>query len=222
MQIKDILSAGPVIPVIVLDELSHAVPLAKAFVAGGVRVLEVTMRTPVALDAVRAIKEAVPQAIVGVGTVTTAKQIQACIDAGAQFAVSPASSMWLLDAVKDFGLPFLPGVMTPSEVLVARESGFNDLKFFPAQDAGGSGMVRALGTVFPDIQFCPTGGITPSNAREYLSLSNVACVGGSWLAPKVLIESGDWSGIEQLARDSLTLRSGLERKPVQEGKASWL
>ena len=209
MQIKDILNAGPVIPVIVLKELSHAVPLAKALIAGGVRVLEVTLRTPIALDAVRAIKEAVPQAIVGVGTVTTAKQIQSCMDAGAQFAVSPASSMWLLDAVKDYGLPFLPGVMTPSEVLVARESGFTDLKFFPAQDAGGAPMVRALGSVFPDIRFCPTGGIIPANVREYLALPNVACVGGSWMAPQVLIDSGDWSAIEQLARDSTTMRQGL-------------
>ena len=222
MQIKDILSAGPVIPVIVLDELSHAVPLAKAFVAGGVRVLEVTLRTPSALDAVRAIKETVPQAIVGVGTVTTAKQLQSAIDAGAQFAVSPASSMWLLDAVKDFGLPFLPGVMTPSEVLVARESGFVDLKFFPANEAGGAGMVRALGSVFPDIRFCPTGGVTPSNAREYLSLPNVACVGGSWMAPKVLIEAGDWGAIEQLARDSQTLRSGFERNVAQGSNSSWV
>ncbi len=221
MQIKDILNAGPVMPVIVLNELSHAVPLAKAFVAGGVKVLEVTLRTPIALEAVRAIKEAVPQAIVGVGTVTNAKQIQACIDAGAQFAVSPASSMWLLDAVKDFGLPFLPGVMTPSEVLVASESGFHDLKFFPAQDAGGAAMVRAMGSVFPEIRFCPTGGVTPSNAREYLSLPNVACVGGSWMAPKVLIEGGDWGAIEQLARDALTLRSGLEQRQTAGGNNAW-
>ena len=215
MQIKDILNAGPVIPVIVLQELSHAVPLARAFVAGGVRVLEVTMRTPIALDAVRAIREAVPQAIVGAGTVTSAKELQASIDAGAQFAVSPGSSMWLLDAVKDFGLPFLPGAMTPSEVLIARESGFKELKLFPAQEAGGAALLRARGAVFSDVRFCPTGGITPSNAREYLSLPNVACIGGSWMAPKVLIENGDWGAIEQLARDSLTLRAGLDRNSAQ-------
>jgi 2-dehydro-3-deoxyphosphogluconate aldolase/(4S)-4-hydroxy-2-oxoglutarate aldolase len=211
VKIKEILEAGPVIPVIVIHDLSHAVPLAKALVAGGVRVLEVTLRTPVALDAVRAIIERVPEAIVGVGTVLSAKDLRAAMDAGARFAVSPASSMWLLDAVKDFGLPFLPGVMTPSEVLTAREAGFHELKLFPAQEAGGPGMLRAMGSVFPDVRFCPTGGVTPSSARQYLALPNVACVGGTWMAPKILVDGGDWAAIEQLARDSLTLKSGFDQ-----------
>jgi 2-dehydro-3-deoxyphosphogluconate aldolase/(4S)-4-hydroxy-2-oxoglutarate aldolase len=222
VQIKDILNAGPVIPVISLHELSHAVPLAQAMTAGGARVIEINVQTPIAIEAVASIRQSVPQAIVGVGTVTSAKEIQAAMDAGAQFASSPASSMWLLDAVKEYGFPFLPGVMTPSEVLAARDAGFHELKLYPAQEAGGAALLRAFGAVFADVRFCPIGGITPSNAREYLSLSNVSCIGGSWMAPKVLIEAGDWNAIEQLARDAQTLRAGLDMSATQRISAAAL
>ncbi len=207
MQIVDILKAGPVMPVIVLHELKHAVPLAQALVAGGIRVLEVTMRTPVALDCVRAIRAAVPDAIVGVGTVTGPSDVLAAITAGAQFAVSPGATPALLDAVNKSGLPFLPGTMTPSEVMAARDAGFRALKLFPAQPAGGIPLLKALASVFSDVLFCPTGGIDAASAHGYLALPNVACVGGSWLAPQPLIAAGDWDGITELAKAAGRLRA---------------
>ncbi|MCX7061131.1 MAG: bifunctional 4-hydroxy-2-oxoglutarate aldolase/2-dehydro-3-deoxy-phosphogluconate aldolase [Gammaproteobacteria bacterium] len=207
MQIVDILKAGPVMPVIVLHELKHAVPLAQALVAGGIRVLEVTMRTPVALDCVRAIRAAVPDAIVGVGTVTGPSDVLAAITAGAQFAVSPGATPALLDAVNKSGLPFLPGTMTPSEVMAARDAGFRALKLFPAQPAGGIPLLKALASVFSDVLFCPTGGIDAASAHGYLALPNVACVGGSWLAPQPLIAAGDWAGITELAKAAGRLRA---------------
>lgn len=206
MQIVDILKAGPVMPVIVLNELRDAVPLARALIGGGIRVLEVTLRTPVALDSVRAIRAAVPEAIVGVGTVTTSEDLLAAITAGAQFGVSPAATPALLDAVRKSGLPFLPGTMTPSEVLAARDSGFRALKLFPAAPAGGIPLLKALGSVFSDVLFCPTGGIDAASAHGYLALPNVACVGGSWLAPPAMIAAGDWAGITDLARAAGRLR----------------
>lgn len=206
MQIVDILKAGPVMPVIVLNELRHAVPLAQALVAGGIRVLEVTMRTPIALDCVRAIRAAVPDAIVGVGTVTGPDDVLAAITAGAQFAVSPGATPALLDAINKSGLPFLPGTMTPSEVLAARDAGFRALKLFPAAPAGGIPLLKALASVFSDVLFCPTGGIDAASAHGYLALPNVACVGGSWLAPPALIAAGDWAGISDLARSAGRLR----------------
>lgn len=207
MQIVDILKAGPVMPVIVLHELKHAVPLAQALVAGGIRVLEVTMRTPVALDCVRAIRAAVPDAIVGVGTVTSPSDVLAAITAGAQFAVSPGATPALLDAVNKSGLPFLPGTMTPSEVMAARDAGFRALKLFPAQPAGGIPLLKALASVFSDVLFCPTGGIDAASAHGYLALPNVACVGGSWLAPQPLIAAGDWDGIAELAKAAGRLKT---------------
>ena len=206
MQIVDILKAGPVMPVIVLNELRDAVPLARALIDGGIRVLEVTLRTPVALDSVRAIRAAVPEAIVGVGTVTTSEDLLAAITAGAQFGVSPAATPALLDAVRKSGLPFLPGTMTPSEVLAARDAGFRALKLFPAAPAGGIPLLKALGSVFSDVLFCPTGGIDAASAHGYLALPNVACVGGSWLAPPAMIAAGDWAGITDLARAAGRLR----------------
>ncbi|HET7796921.1 bifunctional 4-hydroxy-2-oxoglutarate aldolase/2-dehydro-3-deoxy-phosphogluconate aldolase [Nevskia sp.] len=206
MQIVDILKAGPVMPVIVLNELRDAVPLARALIGGGIRVLEVTLRTPVALDSVRAIRAAVPEAIVGVGTVTTSEDLLAAITAGAQFGVSPAATPALLDAVRKSGLPFLPGTMTPSEVLAARDAGFRALKLFPAAPAGGIPLLKALGSVFSDVLFCPTGGIDAASAHGYLALPNVACVGGSWLAPPAMIAAGDWAGITDLARAAGRLR----------------
>ncbi|MBA4286169.1 MAG: keto-deoxy-phosphogluconate aldolase [Xanthomonadaceae bacterium] len=207
MQIVDILKDGPVMPVIVLNELKHAVPLAQALVAGGIRVLEVTMRTPIALDCVRAIRAAVPDAIVGVGTVTGPDDVLAAITAGAQFGVSPGATPALLDAINKSGLPFLPGTMTPSEVLAARDAGFRALKLFPAQPAGGIPLLKALASVFSDVLFCPTGGIDAASAHGYLALPNVACVGGSWLAPQALIAAGDWDGITELARATGRLKA---------------
>jgi len=206
MQIVDILKAGPVMPVIVLNELRDAVPLARALIGGGIRVLEVTLRTPVAMDSVRAIRAAVPEAIVGVGTVTNSEDLLAAITAGAQFGVSPAATPALLDAVRKSGLPFLPGTMTPSEVLAARDAGFRALKLFPAAPAGGIPLLKALGSVFSDVLFCPTGGIDAASAHGYLALPNVACVGGSWLAPPAMIAAGDWAGITDLARAAGRLR----------------
>jgi 2-dehydro-3-deoxyphosphogluconate aldolase/(4S)-4-hydroxy-2-oxoglutarate aldolase len=211
VQIIDIMQAGPVIPVIVLDDAGRAVPLARALLAGGIRVIEITLRTPAALDAVKAVRSAVPEAIVGVGTITSVKSLQSAIDAGAQFGVSPGSEVHLLEAVKQSGLPFLPGTMTPSDVLNAHEMGFRAMKFFPASEAGGAGMLKALGSVFPEVKFCPTGGINMSTAREYLALPNVVCVGGSWLVRQALLDAGNWEAIEELARDATTLRSGLRK-----------
>lgn len=208
MQIVDILKAGPVMPVIVLNDIRHAVPLAQALVAGGVRVLEVTMRTPIALDCVRAIRNAVPDAIVGAGTVTSAEDVLAAITAGAQFGVSPGATPALLDAIKRAGLPFLPGTMTPSEVLAARDAGFRALKLFPAAPAGGIPLLKALASVFADVLFCPTGGIDAASAHGYLALPNVACVGGSWLAPPALVAEGNWAAITELARAARRLRAG--------------
>lgn len=205
MNIVEIMKASPVMPVIVLHDLNHAVPLARALLAGGIRILEVTMRTPQALDSVRAIRAAVPDAIVGVGTVTSAADLHAAMAAGAQFGVSPGSSPALLKAIKDSGLPFLPGTMTPSDVLATREAGFTAMKLFPAQQAGGIGMLKALGSVFSDVMFCPTGGIDASAAPGFLALPNVACVGGSWLAPAALVKAEKWAEIEQLAREASAL-----------------
>jgi len=211
MHIIEIMKACPVMPVIVLQDVKHAVPLARALLAGGIRILEVTMRTPQALDAVRAIRAQVPDAIVGVGTVTRATDLEAAIAAGAQFGVSPGASPRLLAEVIQSGLPFLPGTMTPSDVLAAREAGFNAMKLFPAQQAGGVGMLKALGSVFNDVLFCPTGGIDAATAPDFLKLANVGCVGGSWLAPPALVAAEKWAEIEALARAAAALRVPLAR-----------
>ena len=206
MTIDDILALGPVIPVIVVKRIEHAVPLARALVEGGVRVLEVTMRTPVALDAIRAIVAQVPEAVVGVGTITRVQDLKDSVAAGARFGVSPGLTPVLLDAIRDSGLPFLPGSMTPSDVMLRRDAGFSAMKLFPAQQAGGIGMLKALGSVFADVRFCPTGGIDASTAPQFLALPNVACVGGSWLAPQDLVEQGRWSEITALAAAATQLR----------------
>ncbi len=206
MAISKIMKASPVMPVIVLHDVAQAVPLARALLTGGIRVLEVTMRTPQALDCVRAILAELPDAIVGVGTVTCVADLQAAMKAGAHFGVSPGSSSELLEAVRDSGLPFLPGTMTPSDVLRTREAGFRSMKLFPAQQAGGIGMLKALGSVFADVMFCPTGGIDAAAAPGYLALPNVACVGGSWLAPAGLVAAKDWAAITRLAIEASALR----------------
>ena len=199
---------APVIPVIVLHELRHAVPMARALVAGGIRMLEVTLRTPQALDCMRAIAAEVPEAVVGAGTVRTAGDAEAAARAGARFAVSPGFTPALGRACLDAGLPLLPGVATGREILQVQEQGFDALKFFPALQAGGAAMLTAWQGPFGDVLFCPTGGIQPGNVAQFLALKNVACVGGSWLVPGDALEQGDWARITALAREAVALRSG--------------
>ena len=199
-------SHGPVIPVIVVDRLEQAVPLAMALVAGGVLVLEVTLRTPVALAAIEAMARAVPEAIVGAGTLRCAADARAARDAGARFAVSPGYAREIGAACRDAGLPLLPGVATAGEVMAASADGYDFLKFFPASAAGGVPMLKALAGPFPDIAFCPTGGISAETAPQYLALPNVRVVGGSWLTPADALHAGDWARITQLARAAAALR----------------
>jgi len=199
-------SHGPVIPVIVIQKLEHAVPLAQALVAGGVRVLEVTLRTPVALEAMEAMARAVPEAIVGAGTLRTPADVQAAKNAGCQFGVSPGYTDALAAACKEFGLPLLPGVSTASEVMQASSAGFQFLKLFPAVAVGGVNLLKALSGPFPDIAFCPTGGITPETAPQFLSLPNVKVCGGSWLTPQDAMDAGDWGRISALAKAASALR----------------
>jgi 2-dehydro-3-deoxyphosphogluconate aldolase/(4S)-4-hydroxy-2-oxoglutarate aldolase len=210
MVVKDTLDLaghGPVIPVIVIDDVAHGVPLARALVEGGVRVLEVTLRTPVALTAIEAIARAVPDAIVGAGTVCNAADAHAALNAGAAFAVSPGYTAELGAACRRIGLPLLPGAVTASEVMAAMADGLQFLKFFPAEAAGGAAMLKSLGGPFPTMRFCPTGGLTPANAPGYLALPNVVVCGGSWLTPAEAMRSGDWGRITQLARAAAALRS---------------
>jgi 2-dehydro-3-deoxyphosphogluconate aldolase/(4S)-4-hydroxy-2-oxoglutarate aldolase len=204
--ILDIMQTSPVIPVIAIDDPAHAVPLARALVAGGIKVLEVTLRTVHGLAAISAIAEQVPEAIVGVGTLTLPEEFFAARDAGAVFGVSPGLTATLIAAAKSSGLPLLPGVMTPSEVMHAREAGFRQLKLFPAVPAGGVGMLNGIGGPLADVMFCPTGGITQDNAAQFLALKNVACVGGSWLTPKEALLAGDWAHITALAKAASALR----------------
>ena len=206
MTLLDIMRTSAVIPVIAIDDPEHAVPLAQALVAGGIRVLEVTLRTEHGLPAIRAIAEQVPGAIVGVGTLTSPEEFAASRDAGAVFGVSPGLTAALIAAAKSSGLPLLPGVMTPSEVMAAREAGFRQLKLFPAVPAGGVGMLNAIAGPLADVTFCPTGGISQETASQFLACKNVACVGGSWLTPKNAIEIGDWNKITALAKAASALR----------------
>ncbi|MDB5909878.1 MAG: keto-deoxy-phosphogluconate aldolase [Massilia sp.] len=204
INLLDIMRAARVIPVIAIDNPEHAVPLAKALVAGGIRVLEVTLRTAHGLDAIRAMS-AVEGAIVGVGTLTQPEEFAAARDAGAVFGVSPGLTPALIEAARKSGLPLLPGVMTPSEVLAAREAGFRELKLFPAVPAGGVGMLNAIAGPIPDVTFCPTGGISIDTAAQFLACKNVACVGGSWLTPKDALAAGDWARITALAKAAAAL-----------------
>jgi 2-dehydro-3-deoxyphosphogluconate aldolase/(4S)-4-hydroxy-2-oxoglutarate aldolase len=206
MNIREIVGLAPVIPVLTITELEHAVPLARALSAGGLRVLEITLRTPVALAAIDAMRKALPDAVIGVGTLTRAVDFAAADRVGAQFGVTPGLTPELAAAARGARFPLLPGVMTPTELIAARAAGFNVLKLFPAEQAGGVAMLRALGAPFPDVFFCPTGGITRATAPDYLELPNVVCVGGSWLAPRAMLSAGDWAGIEALARDAAGLK----------------
>ncbi len=205
MNILEVMRVGPVIPVLVIEDLARAMPLAQALVAGGVRVLEVTLRTPVALAAIWAIAREVPEVIVGVGTLTRPDEFAMARDTGARFGVSPGLTPALIEAAKESGLPLLQGVMTPSEVITARAAGFHQLKLFPAQPAGGIDLLKALAGPFPDVTFCPTGGISAETAPDYLALPNVGCVGGSWLTPKAALATGDWAAITVLAQQAAAL-----------------
>jgi 2-dehydro-3-deoxyphosphogluconate aldolase/(4S)-4-hydroxy-2-oxoglutarate aldolase len=207
MDLLDIARIGPVIPVIQLRHLDDAVPLAQALLAGGLRVLEVTLRTPVALPAMRAIVDALPQVIVGAGTIRSTVEARAARDAGCRFGVSPGYSERIARTCADIGLPLMPGVATPSEVLAASSAGHRLLKFFPAAAAGGVAMLEALAGPFPDVMFCPTGGIDAASAPAYLALPNVAVCGGSWLTPIDAVEAGDWMRITALAREAAGMRA---------------
>ena len=200
-----VMQDAPVIPVIVLHDVAHAVPMARALVAGGIRMLEVTLRTPQALACMEAIANEVEGAVVGAGTVRSPQDAAAAVKAGARFAVSPGYTPAVGQACKDLGLPLLPGVATGSEIMMAQEDGYTELKFFPAMQAGGPAMLKAWSGPFFDVKFCPTGGVTQQNANDLLSLSNVACVGGSWLVPADALAKGDWARIEALAREASQL-----------------
>ncbi len=204
---EEILRQGPVVPVMVIHTLEHAVPLAKALMAGGIRVLEITLRTPVALEAIRAISQEVPGAIVGAGTVTRPEELTAVAEAGAVFAISPGLTPELLQAANDGSIPLIPGISTVSELMTGMALGYDHFKFFPAEAAGGIKMLKAIAGPFPQITFCPTGGITPDNYRDYLALPNVACIGGSWIAPQAAMDQGDWQRITALTREAVE-RSG--------------
>ena len=201
-----VMQDAPVIPVIVLNDVAHAVPMARALLAGGIRMLEITLRTPQALACMEAIANEVEGAVVGAGTVRSPQDAAAAVKAGARFAVSPGYTPAVGQACKDLGLPLLPGVATGSEIMMAQEDGYTELKFFPAMQAGGPAMLKAWSGPFFDVKFCPTGGVTPGNALDFLSLPNVACVGGSWLVPADALAQGDWARIEALAREASLLQ----------------
>lgn len=203
--VRSLLDVAPVVPVVVLDDLAAAVPLARALVAGGLPVIELTLRTPVALDAIRAIADEVPEILVGAGTVVTPGHAKLAADAGAQFLVSPGSTPALLAGMADTGLPFLPGTATVSEVLALLEAGVTEMKFFPAEASGGAAFLASVASPVPAARFCPTGGITAATAPDYLALPNVGCVGGSWLAPAAALATRDFGLVTSLAASAARL-----------------
>lgn len=203
-----VLDLAPVIPVAVIHDAALAVPMARALVAGGLPAIEVTLRTPAARGAIRAISDAVPEAVVGAGTVLAPSQVWEAVAAGARFLVSPGCTERVLDAMQASGVPFLPGVSTTSEVMDLLERGVEELKFFPAEAAGGPAYLRSLASPLPRARFCPTGGIDASRAPAYLALPNVGCVGGSWILPDDVVAAGDWGRVEELARQAAALGSG--------------
>lgn len=200
VQPSTLFALTPVVPVMVIDRIEDALPMGEALANAGITLFEVTMRTPVALDAIRLLREKMPDATVGVGTVTTPEELQQAIDAGAQFAISPGITTALLEAGRAAPIPLIPGVATISELMQAKALGYTHLKFFPAEAAGGTAMLKSIAGPFPTITFCPTGGIHEGNYRDYLALPNVACVGGSWILPKSSIEQGDWAAVTALAK----------------------
>lgn len=203
IQPKDVLNAGPVMPVMVIQNIEDAVPLAKALVEGGIRVLEITLRTPIAMEAIKLISQEVKEAIVGVGTIANPKQLRAAQDAGAVFAISPGITPTLLGAADAGQIALIPGIATLSELMLGMEQGLDHFKFFPAEAAGGIPMLQAISGPFPQVTFCPTGGISPGNYNDYLKLPNVACVGGSWLAPQNVVAEKNWSKVSELAKHAI-------------------
>lgn len=201
------LDVAPVIPVVVIDDPRSAVPLARALIEGGINIIEVTLRSDAALPAIAAIAAEVPEMLVGAGTLLTPAQIGAATAAGARFLVSPGATPTLLDALADTGLPYLPGVSTVSEVLTVLERGVSEMKFFPAESSGGTAALRAFAGPLPQVRFCPTGGITPATAADYLAVANVGCVGGSWLTPAAAVRDGQWDHVTELAAAAAALRS---------------
>lgn len=199
----EIFAAGPVVPVLVIHDVDKAVPLAKALMAGGIKVLEVTLRTPAALDVIKTIAEEVPDALIGAGTVTNAQQLKAVVEAGAKFAISPGMTAELLKAGQECEIPLIPGISSTSDLMKGKDAGYTHLKFFPAEASGGVKAIKSISGPFPDVVFCPTGGIGPDNYKEYLALGNVKCVGGSWVAPDDAIAEGDWGRITQLAKQAV-------------------
>lgn len=200
-----ILTGQPVIPVIVVEDASSAVPLARALAQGGLPAVEITLRSEAAIDAIGKIAQEVPEAIVGAGTVLNAHQYEQVVAAGARFAVSPGFTPELADAARGSAVPLLPGTATPSEIMAALEEGYGLLKFFPAEQAGGAAYLKSLASPFAGVRFCPTGGVSPANAPDYLALTNVVCVGGSWVAPRDAVVAGDWARITRLAQDAAGL-----------------
>ncbi|WP_301125441.1 bifunctional 4-hydroxy-2-oxoglutarate aldolase/2-dehydro-3-deoxy-phosphogluconate aldolase [Streptomyces cacaoi] len=202
---SSVLALAPVVPVVVLEDASDAAPLARALVAGGLPAIEVTLRTPAAPEAIRAIAREVPEAVVGAGTVTGAEQARTAAEAGARFLVSPGWTPTLLAAMRETGLPFLPGVSTTSEVVALLEQGVTEMKFFPAEAAGGTAYLKSLASPLPQARFCPTGGVGVHNAADYLALPNVGCVGGTWMLPQDALAARDWERIHALAAEAATL-----------------
>jgi 2-dehydro-3-deoxyphosphogluconate aldolase/(4S)-4-hydroxy-2-oxoglutarate aldolase len=200
----EICRLAPVVPVLVIDDLAHAKPLAEALVAGGLPALEVTLRTPVALDAIRAMAE-VPGGVVGAGTLLTPADVKAAKAAGATFGVSPGATNRIIAACEDEGLPLLPGAATATEIMLLLEKGYSVQKFFPAEQAGGAAFLKSIGSPIPQVSFCPTGGISLKIASDYLALKNILCVGGSWVAPKEAMAKGDWAEVTRLAREAAAL-----------------
>ena len=191
------------VPVFVINDVEKAVPLAKALMEGGIKVLEVTLRTPAAIDVIKRIAEEVPDSLIGAGTVTNAQQLKAVVEAGAKFAISPGMTADLLKAGMDAEIPLIPGISSTSDLMKGKDAGYTHMKFFPAEASGGVKAIKSISGPFPDVTFCPTGGIGPNNYNDYLALNNVKCVGGSWLAPDDAIEAGDWARITQLAKEAV-------------------
>ncbi len=202
---SSLLDRVPVIPVVVVDDLEHAVPVARALVAGGLPVIELTLRTPVALSAIERIADEVPEILLGAGTIVDPSQAKRAAEAGAQFLVSPGSTRTILNAMSDTGLPHLPGVATASEIMTALEAGYNELKFFPAEAAGGAPYLKSVSSPIPAARFCPTGGISADNATSYLALPNVGCVGGSWITPADVMAARNWARVTELAAGAAAL-----------------
>lgn len=202
---QQILQMAPVVPVIVINDISEAVPLARALIKGGIPVLEVTLRTPQGLEAIRRIKAEVEGAVVGAGTVTTSRQLDEALKAGSEFIITPGLTPRLLDAGVSCGVPFMPGIATVGEMMSCLEKGLDTLKFFPAEANGGAPALKAISGPFPDVSFCPTGGIGPHNLADYLALASVMSVGGSWLTPEKLLSAGNWDGITDLAIEACQL-----------------